>query len=540
MELLNLLRDQPRSRQQAMMLQTVIGAVSTTAILAVVTMAAQTAAHGSPSLLLAFVLMAAVMIYTLSQNAVMTASARQVEQVIHRIRVDLFQSIRRSNPEVLEHVGRQPLYAALTKTTQTISQSLPLLVIGVQQVVLLVFVSFYLAYLSLPAFGLAMLFSVVAISVHMRRMNELAVMRRKAKADEARLFDSLRGILSGFKELRMSAARSDALMADFAALSREAQTAQTSIQKRWALEFALIQVVFYVLVGLMVFVVPIFAKDYHEVVVPATTAALFMIGPIGTITQAIPAITEIEASLAGIRALQRRMGEALDVAPDEHAVPLDGLVETIQLRALRFTYEDADGTPGFSVGPLDATFRAGEVTFITGGNGAGKSTMLRLLTGLTPARSGHLVINGHALSRAQAQAYRDQIAAIFSDYHLFRQLYGVDERSAGHAAALLERMDILDKVEVRDGAFTTVDLSTGQRKRLALVLAELEDKPVIVLDEWAADQDPHFRKIFYQEILPGLKARRKIVICVTHDDHYFDTADHILHMDEGRLTPAAA
>jgi putative ATP-binding cassette transporter len=190
----------------------------------------------------------------------------------------------------------------------------------------------------------------------------------------------------------------------------------------------------------------------------------------------------------------------------------------------------------FEVGPLSAQFRAGEITFITGGNGSGKSTMLRLLTGLMPLQAGNLLVDGEPVEPEHMQAYRDQISAVFSDNHLARRLHGLADAQLARADELLERLEMHSKVRVRDGAFSTVDLSLGQRKRLALVVALLEDKPVIVLDEWAAGQDPHFRRVFYETLLPELKARNKIVICVTHDDRWFDRADQVLRMNEGRFT----
>jgi putative ATP-binding cassette transporter len=199
------------------------------------------------------------------------------------------------------------------------------------------------------------------------------------------------------------------------------------------------------------------------------------------------------------------------------------------------SYRDTAGCPLFTVGPLTAEFHAGQITFITGGNGSGKSTLLRLLSCLIPFDAGGLVVDGVPLTTDQMQDYRDQISAIFSDYHLSRRLYAVSDPDPARIQTLLERLEMQDKVSVCDGAFSTIDLSTGQRKRLAFVVAELEDKPVIVLDEWAADQDPHFRRIFYEELLQDLKARGKVIICVTHDDRWFHLADRIYQMNEGRI-----
>ena len=54
-------------------------------------------------------------------------------------------------------------------------------------------------------------------------------------------------------------------------------------------------------------------------------------------------------------------------------------------------------------------------------------------------------------------------------------------------------------------------------------------------DEWAADQDPEFRRYFYDVLLPGLKAEGRTLIVVTHDDRYFHVADQVVFMEEGRV-----
>jgi putative ATP-binding cassette transporter len=262
---------------------------------------------------------------------------------------------------------------------------------------------------------------------------------------------------------------------------------------------------------------------------------MFMIGPIATIAQAIPALSETEATMKRLYALEDHLKTAAAAYDPEDTLPLDEPIREIALRGISFTYREADGSPGFTVGPLDVTFRAGECVFVTGGNGSGKSTLLRLLIGLLRPDRGTIEINGRSLLPGQRQAYRDRIATVLSDYHLFRRLYGIGPVDPSRAAALLRKFEIEDKVSVRDGAFTTIDLSSGQRKRLALLAAELEDKPVLILDEWAADQDPGFRKKFYEEILPGLRRPDRTIICVTHDERYFATAERIINMDEGHL-----
>jgi putative ATP-binding cassette transporter len=173
--------------------------------------------------------------------------------------------------------------------------------------------------------------------------------------------------------------------------------------------------------------------------------------------------------------------------------------------------------------------------FIIGGNGSGKSTLLKLLTGLYRPSGGCLLVDGVPVLWRDIQRYRELVSIIFSDFHLFQRLYGlpdVDEKSVN---SLLDTMQLLGKTSFDRGCFSTLELSTGQRKRLALIVALLEDRPIIVFDEWAADQDPEFRRYFYEVLLKDLKKRGKTVIAVTHDDHYFQHCDKLVKMDLGAI-----
>jgi len=127
-------------------------------------------------------------------------------------------------------------------------------------------------------------------------------------------------------------------------------------------------------------------------------------------------------------------------------------------------------------------------------------------------------------------------SAIFIDFHLFDRFYGIQNGiDPKKVNDLLKLMKLDHKVTVQNNQFSTTDLSTGQRKRLAMIIAIMEDKPIYVFDERAADQSPGFRDYFYYQLLPSLKQKGKTVIAVTHDQQYFDIADRILEMDYGCL-----
>jgi putative ATP-binding cassette transporter len=203
-----------------------------------------------------------------------------------------------------------------------------------------------------------------------------------------------------------------------------------------------------------------------------------------------------------------------------------------------FCYPDTPNEPGFKIGPIDFTLRPGELVFVTGGNGSGKSTFLKVLAGLYAPSAGIIVLNGIKIGDENREDYRSMIAAIFSDNHLFHQLFGIRDPDMTEIDGLLREFALASKTRLVDSEFSTIDLSGGQRKRLALVVGLLEKRPVLLLDEWAANQDPEFRRKFYHQILPEFKKSGLTVVVVTHDDRYLEELDlpaRRLRMDEGRF-----
>jgi putative ATP-binding cassette transporter len=203
-------------------------------------------------------------------------------------------------------------------------------------------------------------------------------------------------------------------------------------------------------------------------------------------------------------------------------IPIVKRFDKIEMRKIGFRYVDRFSEAAFKIGPIDFTLQPGELVFITGGNGSGKSTFLRVLSGLYPPDSGEIILDGKHIDDSSRDEYRALMSAIFFDYHLFRRLYGVLD----------------EKTSLTDGEFRTLELSGGQRRRLALIVSLLEKRPILLLDEWTAEQDPEFRRKFYDELLPDLMKAGATVVVITHDDRYLDelnlTARRI-RMDEGRI-----
>lgn len=263
---------------------------------------------------------------------------------------------------------------------------------------------------------------------------------------------------------------------------------------------------------------------------------MFMKAPVSQIVGTLPMLNQVFVSLAAVAELSEKFANPEPNLFKSEPAAQCLQVELLELRNALYIFPHAVGVEPFILGPINLVVRGGEIVFITGENGSGKTTLLKLILGLYKQRDGEILLNGGVVSDADRDDYRQNFSAIFFDFYLFDDLIVTDEQASEAVRLYLERLDIAHKVSVESGVFSTTDLSAGQRKRLALIGTYLEQRPIIVFDEWAAEQDPTFRRIFYMEILPELKRQGKTLIVVSHDDRYFGAADRVIHIHEGRIS----
>jgi putative ATP-binding cassette transporter len=295
------------------------------------------------------------------------------------------------------------------------------------------------------------------------------------------------------------------------------------------------QVLFFAMLGAVLFVFPLSAADQPAVTTGYVLVGLFMLAPLTQVARILPIFHASEIAIERIEELGVRLGERLagTVAEPDADPGLRPSLGSIELRDVAYRYDDERS---FVLGPINLTLHPGELVFITGGNGSGKSTLARVLTGLYGPTEGELIWDGEVVTAERRDTYRQLWSGLFSELQLFDRLYGLfGMRNEAQARSLLQRLGLARIVHVESGKLSTHNLSRGQQKRLALLVGLLEDRPVYLFDEWAADQDPEFRRTFYRELLPELRGQGKAVVVITHDDRYFDAADRIIQLQEGRV-----
>ncbi len=354
------------------------------------------------------------------------------------------------------------------------------------------------------------------------------------------VFEAVEGLLLGLKQVKLHGARRRALTEELDTHVDELRERRGRFSDAFFRYDALGRMFFFIMLGLITFGLPLISAESAGEVDLLVVTILYVARPMTIVFQAAPEVSSTGAALSRIEALEEQLDADLraNLASRAEGEEEDGEVPadfgSITFKGVGYRFPSVGGVPGFQLGPLDFTVRAGDVVFVTGANGSGKSTFLSILTGLLPRNSGAVELAGREIAEQPPGAYRELFSAIFADFVLFDELYGI-EAEQGRVDALLERMQIAHKVTFDGRRFSTVDLSTGQRKRLAMVVALLQDRPIYVFDEWAADQDPQFREDFYENLIPELVARGKTVIAVTHDDRFFSLATRRLHIDQGRV-----
>ncbi len=536
LRLLQLLEKKPLHR---LLLTAVFSALSTTGILALVTYAAQkidSTKEKFVDLPIAGLFVVCVIIYIISDSRMIARFAADIEQAIDYLRMQLINRLRHADLWKLEHFGQSRLFGSITQSCKVISSNSQYLAMASRSVILTVTILLYIATVSMLSFFLLTSLLIAAAAVYYKLGLSVERCQKDLASDESKLFECVSDLLDGFKEQRLSSAHSRALGEDYGKLSSHTLATRSELHRESWNQFVFGETMVHVMLGIVVFIVPIYSPAVSKELVKISAAILFMIAPIFGLMQSLTVLRAATAAADRMMVLEEELKALEEQGSDSEPETVPENFSVIRMADIEFSFPSQSGEKPFAIGPLNVEIKRGETVFVTGGNGSGKSTFIKLLTGLYHPDRGIVQVDNRVISYDKLASYRALIAPVFSDFHLFSHLYGIETIDKLAAEDLLNWMEMEHIAGIKGNRFTRTNLSTGQRKRLALVAALLEAKPILVLDEWAADQDSLFRKKFYHDLLPELRRRGLTIIAVTHDDRYFDAADRLLHLEEGRIT----
>lgn len=435
----------------------------------------------------------------------------------------------------LEEVGSPRLLVALTEDIATISGALTTLPLLSMHCAIVIGCLIYLGWLSewmlLAVFG----FMILAVVTYQFAMTRAQYYFKKARESWDLLFKDFRALTEGTKELKLHRARREAFLSKV--LSVNAQTlrrhniyanAISNGARSWG------QVLIFVFIGLLLFVLPAFSAVSLQTRMSYTLIILYLMTPVEVILNSVPLFGRAKISVQKIEDLGLLLPSGVDSAHATARREEESKWQTLELTGVTHTYYRESEDDTFVLGPIDLSFNRGELVFLTGGNGSGKTTFAKLLTGLYIPESGEIRLDKNLVTNETRDDYRQIFSVVFSDFYLFETLLGLESGATDERAQhYLQQLHLNHKVTVENGTFSTTNLSSGQRKRLALLTAYLEDRPFYVFDEWASDQDPVFKKIFYHQLLPELKSQNKTILVISHDEAYYHIADRVVKLNYG-------
>ncbi|HKX33395.1 MAG TPA: cyclic peptide export ABC transporter [Blastocatellia bacterium] len=492
--------------------------------------------HSSPlTLVSAFAGLTLLLPVTLVGSQILLT--RLSEDAVFELRQQLCRRILAAPLRSLEEIGIARLLASLTDDVAVIGSAYTALPTLCTQIAVLVACLLYLGYLSWPILLLVVVILAVGIT-SLRLISGRGVKYIElARGEQNRLFEHFRAMTDGIKEMKLHFARRSTFLSHVIPSTAAAYRRNNLLGATYfVITGSLGEFLLFMMIGTVLFAAPLLLSLSPQVLVGSVLLLLYIVSPVNVLWALIPALARAAVALQTVESMGLSLERDTVESEASGALSPQASWRSVELKHVTHTYSREGENSKFELGPIDLSIYPGEVVFLVGGNGSGKTTLAKLLAGLYVPESGQILLDCGPVTDQNRDSYRQLFSAIFSDFYLFDTLLGLNSPELEQRAReYLIKLQLQHKVEVRQDQLSTIELSQGQRKRLALLTAYLEDKPFYIFDEWAADQDPSFRDIFYLQILSDFKSRGKTVLVISHDDRYYHLADRIVKLDCGKL-----
>ena len=458
------------------------------------------------------------------------------QAAMHRMRMQLCRQILAAPLLHLEQLGSARLLTTLTDDVPNITNALLLIPLLCVNAALVIGCLIYLGVLSWVVFLIVLGFMILGIATYQVPIIKVQKIFRVAREHADRLQEHFRTLTLGAKELKIHNERRHTFIKEGLEATADALQKHNVVgQNLYIAAASWGQVLVFIVIGLILFVLPSMRNLDRAMLTGYALTLLYLMNPLQVTMNSLPQLARANIALNKVNELGFTLASQGSEQSEEESFQTDTWGK-LRLSSVTHRYHRDGEASDFILGPLDLTFKPGEMVFIIGGNGSGKTTFVKLLTGLYAPENGAIYLNDEPIGPDNREAYRRHFSAVFSDFYLFETMIGLADNGLDQRASeYLQLLKLAHKVQIEKGKLSTTELSQGQRKRLALLTAFLEDRPIYIFDEWAADQDPYFKDFFYINLLPDLTARHKTVFVITHDDRYYHLAERIITLDNGQV-----
>jgi len=458
------------------------------------------------------------------------------QRAVFDLRIQLCRKILASPLRRLEEVGPHRLMAALTEDIGAMAAALADFPVLCMNAAVVVGSLAYLGWLSWQLLLLVLAFMAVGVLSYQLPMRWGVSRQRRVREEGDTLFQHFRATTEGTKELKVHQHRRRAFLAQVADSAARFRRLNLSAQSLFVGAASFGQALVFVVVGVVILVIPSVVKVDREAITGFAFVLLYLMTPLQGILNMLPDLGRASVAIDQVEQLGLSLVDDVKHLGDTAVAEPGPQWGEIEFAGVTHSYAQELDDRQFTLGPIDLKIHQGELVFVVGGNGSGKTTLLKLVAGLYSPQEGRILLSGEPVTEETRESYRQLFSVVFADFYLFQDLLGLEHPELDlRARTYLEQLELGRKVAVEGGKLSTTELSQGQRKRLALLTAYLENRPVYLFDEWAADQDPVYKEVFYHQILPGLRSRGKTVVVICHDDRYFHVADRLMKLENGKV-----
>jgi putative ATP-binding cassette transporter len=474
-----------------------------------------------------------ILLFIWTRRTLSLAIVRLSQQLFWSLRKQILSLVLNANNQQLAN-RKDKIYAAVVNDVNILTQASLTIIDFFTSLMLAVSCLLYMLSISWVLFLITLGTAALGIAAYRFSSRKNLQEFESARNLENGFLKSFNTVLDGFKEIYMDPKKGKAIYEkQIMGIAEQAYKNNITAFTGFINNQIVGRVLFYILISVILLYFSVALHIRTANVVSFVFTLLYLLGAIELIMALLPGIVRARVAADRLMNLKQELENARFNNPMPAKYILKSEFVQIAVKDLEFYYGEDEGA--FRIGPASLTAQKGEVIFIYGGNGSGKTTFIHTLLGLCIPSAGDIRLNGVLINNDNYPDYRTIFSVVFSDFYLFDELLGIAHPDMEKWHYYLRLFELEGKVQLSNNCFSTTALSTGQRKRLALIAALLEEKPVLIIDEWAADQDPYFRRKFYTEILPILKKDGTTVIAITHDDKYFYCADKLYKMDGGKL-----
>lgn len=435
----------------------------------------------------------------------------------------------------IKTISSEKIYSILTKDIDTFTQCFMIIPSVLANIILIALSLLYILLLSPVVFIILTISLSIGLSIFKITENKNIIKLTELREQMDILYNSFRNLLNGVRELKINSyKRNNYLTNVIEKNSKKIMNDHIKVMKIYTLILSYGVTFYFITIGVILFTTPMYSNISQKNIIIVTFILLYLGRPLNDIMSSLPHLNQAIIALNKMLLLNKNLSSnKLCKKLTNPFTKKEGI--TIKIENLLYYYNNNNDDQNFKIGPLNLKIKQGELIFIIGGNGSGKTTLAMLLTGLLDANSGNIKFNDIIINNENIEYYYQFFSVIFSDFHLFEDILYIADGMEEKIDQYTKTLRIDHKVKIVNKKFSTTNLSTGQRKRLALIAAYLEDKPIYIFDEWAADQDPIFKKFFYEKLLPDFKNNGKTIIIISHDESYFKIADRIIKLNNGNF-----